>query len=66
VHPTNVNTDMLQSKPMYKVFRPDLEDPTREDAELAFPAMQPTPIGYVEPVDISKAYCFSRRTRPAT
>ena len=58
VHPTNVNTDMLQSAPMYKVFRPDLADPTREDAEVAFPAMQPMPIGYVEPVDISNAVLF--------
>ena len=58
VHPTNVNTDMLQSEPMYRVFRPDLESPTREDAELAFPAMQPMPIGYVEPIDISKAVLF--------
>jgi SDR family mycofactocin-dependent oxidoreductase len=58
VHPTNVNTDMLQSEPMYRVFRPDLENPTREDAELAFPAMQPMPIGYVEPVDISNAVLF--------
>jgi SDR family mycofactocin-dependent oxidoreductase len=58
VHPTNVNTDMLQSAPMYKIFRPDLESPTREDAELAFPAMQPMPIPYVEPVDISNAVLF--------
>ena len=27
VHPTNCNTDMLQSEPMYKSFRPDLETP---------------------------------------
>jgi NAD(P)-dependent dehydrogenase (short-subunit alcohol dehydrogenase family) len=33
VHPTNVNTDMLHSRPMYAAFRPDLENPTREDAE---------------------------------
>lgn len=33
VHPTNVDTDMLQSEPMYRSFRPDLEHPTREDAE---------------------------------
>jgi SDR family mycofactocin-dependent oxidoreductase len=58
VHPTNVNTDMLQSEPMYHVFRPDLPNPTREDAELAFPAMQPMPIGYVEPVDISNAVLY--------
>ncbi|WP_104083362.1 MULTISPECIES: mycofactocin-coupled SDR family oxidoreductase [unclassified Cryobacterium] len=58
VHPTNVDTDMLQSQPMYNIFRPDLENPTREDAELAFPSMQPMPIGYVEPVDISNAVLF--------
>jgi SDR family mycofactocin-dependent oxidoreductase len=58
VHPTNVDTDMLQSAPMYKVFRPDLANPTREDAELAFPAMQPMPIGYVQPVDISNAVLY--------
>jgi len=58
VHPTNVDTPMLQSEPMYKVFRPDLENPTREDAMLAFPAMQPMPIPFVDPVDISNAVLF--------
>jgi NAD(P)-dependent dehydrogenase (short-subunit alcohol dehydrogenase family) len=32
VHPTNCNTDMPQSDPMYRTFRPDMENPTREDA----------------------------------
>ena len=36
VHPTNCNTDMLQSEPMYRSFRPDLENPTRADAEPVF------------------------------
>jgi SDR family mycofactocin-dependent oxidoreductase len=58
VHPTNVNTPMLQSDPMYRSFRRDLENPTREDAELAFPAMQAMKIPYVEPVDISNAVLF--------
>jgi SDR family mycofactocin-dependent oxidoreductase len=58
VHPTNVNTGMLQSAPMYRTFRPDLENPTREDAELAFPVMQVMPIPYVEPVDISHAVVY--------
>jgi SDR family mycofactocin-dependent oxidoreductase len=68
VHPTNVNTDMLQNEPMYKMFRPDLEHPIREDAEVAFPAMQPMPIGYVEPVDISNAvlYLASEEARYVT
>ena len=55
VHPTNVNTDMLHSAPMYRAFRPDLQNPTREDAELAFPLLQAMPIPYVEPEDISEA-----------
>lgn len=58
VHPTNVNTPMLQSPPMYKSFRRDLENPTREDAEPAFHAMQAMKIPYVEPVDISNAVLF--------
>lgn len=58
VHPTNCNTDMLFSTPMYRIFRPDLDTPDRKDAEAAFPAMQPMPIGWVEPADVSKAVLF--------
>jgi len=58
VHPTNVNTNMLMSQPMYSIFRPDIENPTKEDAMLAFPAMQVMPIPYVEPLDISNAVLF--------
>ncbi|WP_299565405.1 mycofactocin-coupled SDR family oxidoreductase [uncultured Mycolicibacterium sp.] len=55
IHPTNCNTDMLQSEPMYRSFRPDLEHPTREDAEPVFGVQQAMPIPYVEPEDISNA-----------
>jgi SDR family mycofactocin-dependent oxidoreductase len=55
VHPTNCNTEMLNSDPMYRAFRPDLENPTREDALPAFPAQNALPIPYVEPEDISNA-----------
>jgi SDR family mycofactocin-dependent oxidoreductase len=58
VHPTNVNSPMLNSEPMYRTFRPDLEHPTKEDALLAFPVMQAMPIPYVEPEDTSNAVCF--------
>jgi SDR family mycofactocin-dependent oxidoreductase len=58
VHPTNVNTDMLQSDPMYRSFRPDLENPTREDATPAFHVQQAMPVPWVEPVDISNAVLF--------
>jgi len=58
IHPTNVNTDMLQSDPMYKSFRPDLEHPTKEDATPAFYIQQAMPIPWIEPVDISNAVLF--------
>jgi NAD(P)-dependent dehydrogenase (short-subunit alcohol dehydrogenase family) len=32
IHPTNVNTDMLHSPPMYRAFRPDLQNPSRRGA----------------------------------
>lgn len=58
VHPTNCNTDMLHSEGMYKVFRPDLEHPTREETVGAFHHNQPMPVPWVEPVDISNAVAF--------
>jgi SDR family mycofactocin-dependent oxidoreductase len=58
VHPTNVNTAMLHNESMYRSFRRDLEHPTRDDAERAFPAMQAMPIPYIEPVDVSNAVVF--------
>jgi SDR family mycofactocin-dependent oxidoreductase len=58
IHPTNVNTDMLHSAPMYRAFRPDLESPTRADAELAFPVMNGMPTPYIEPEDVSEAVLF--------
>ncbi|MGY1743594.1 MULTISPECIES: mycofactocin-coupled SDR family oxidoreductase [unclassified Blastococcus] len=68
VHPTNCNTNMLNSDPMYRAFRPDLEKPTREDAVIAFPAQNALPIPYVEPVDISNAvvYLASEESRYVT
>ena len=58
IHPTNVNTDMLHNEGLYRVFRPDLKEPTREDAELAFPAMQAMPVPYIEPQDVSNTVVF--------
>ncbi|CAO5188213.1 (-)-trans-carveol dehydrogenase [Frankia sp. AiPs1] len=58
VHPTNTNTHLLQNQEIYKAFRPDLENPTREDAEIAFPALQAMPIPYIEPSDVSDLVLF--------
>lgn len=58
VHPTNTNTPMLNSDPMYREFRPDLENPTREDALPAFHVMTAMGLPYVEPHDIANTVLF--------
>ncbi len=58
VHPTNVDTPMLQNAGMYSIFRPDLEHPGAEDARVAFPMMNAMPTPWVEAGDVSDAVLF--------
>jgi NAD(P)-dependent dehydrogenase (short-subunit alcohol dehydrogenase family) len=58
IHPTNCNTHLLHNDGLYSLFRPDLEHPTREDAEPAFTFFQAMPIPYVEPLDIANLGVF--------
>jgi SDR family mycofactocin-dependent oxidoreductase len=58
IHPTNVATDMILNEPAYKLFRPDLENPTQDDAAPAFVKMNLLPIPWVEARDISNAVLF--------
>jgi SDR family mycofactocin-dependent oxidoreductase len=58
VHPTNVNTHLLHNRELYKVFRPDLEEPTLDDVMPAFVHWQAMPIPFIEPVDISNLIVF--------
>ena len=55
IHPTNCNTNLLHNEDLYKLFRPDIANPTREDVLPAFNHFQAMPIPYIEPVDISNA-----------
>jgi len=58
IHPTNVDTDLLHNADIYKAFRPDLENPTREDAMETLPFMQAMPIPYIDPLDVSNLVAF--------
>jgi (+)-trans-carveol dehydrogenase len=58
VHPTSVNTDMLLNDYTYKLFRPELEAPTLDDAKELFFGLNSLPIPWVEAVDISNALLF--------
>ena len=58
LHPTNVATGMVLNEPTYKLFAPDIEHPTQEDATPAYTAMNLLPIPWVQPLDISNAVLF--------
>jgi len=58
IHPTNCNTHLLHNEGLYHLFRPDLENPTREDVIPAFTMFQAMPIPFVEPIDISNLVLF--------
>ncbi|MGK3952241.1 mycofactocin-coupled SDR family oxidoreductase [Microbacterium sp. I2] len=55
IHPTTVDTDMVQNEQIYRLFRPDLEHPTKQDFADAATQMNALPIPWVEAVDISNA-----------
>jgi SDR family mycofactocin-dependent oxidoreductase len=57
VHPTSVNTDMIQNAATYALFAPDLPEDQRTKENLVdrFGALNALPIPWVEPVDISNA-----------
>jgi SDR family mycofactocin-dependent oxidoreductase len=59
IHPTNCNTRLLHNDGVYARFRPDLENPTRDDVLPAFATLQLMPgVPYIEPEDISNAVVF--------
>jgi len=58
LHPTQVDTPMIMNAATYKLFLPDVENPTREDFAPASQAMNALPIPWVEAVDISNALLF--------
>jgi SDR family mycofactocin-dependent oxidoreductase len=58
IHPTNCNTNLLHNDELYKVFRPDLPNPTADDVIPAHMHFHGMPIPYVEPLDIANAALF--------
>jgi len=58
LHPSTVNTDMIQNEATYRLFRPDLQNPGPQDMAEAATAINALPIPWLEPVDISNAVLF--------
>jgi (+)-trans-carveol dehydrogenase len=55
VHPGTVNSPMVMNPPTYRLFRPDLENPTADDMAEVSQASHALPIPWLEPADISNA-----------
>ncbi|HET9874238.1 MAG TPA: mycofactocin-coupled SDR family oxidoreductase [Mycobacterium sp.] len=58
VHPTHVNTAMVMNDGLFKMFRPDLENPGPDDIAPICQMFHTLPIPWVEAEDISNAVLF--------
>jgi SDR family mycofactocin-dependent oxidoreductase len=58
VHPTQVNTPMVMNDATFRMFRPDLENPTADDFAPVSQMFHTLPVPWVEAVDISNAVLF--------
>jgi (+)-trans-carveol dehydrogenase len=58
LHPAGVRTPMVYNEPMYRLFRPDLENPGREDFEAAARSHNALGVPAVEPEDVSAAVVY--------
>jgi (+)-trans-carveol dehydrogenase len=58
LHPTQVDTAMIQNETIYRLFSPDDPNPSRDAFIPVSQAMNALPIPWVEPRDISNALLF--------
>jgi SDR family mycofactocin-dependent oxidoreductase len=58
VHPSQVDTPMIMNDELFRIFRPDLENPTKADFEEASQGLHALPLTVFEPRDIARAVLF--------
>jgi SDR family mycofactocin-dependent oxidoreductase len=58
LHPTAVATDMIFNESTYRLFMPDVEHPTKEQAAERFEQSSILPIPWIESIDVSNALLF--------
>ncbi|MER5794254.1 mycofactocin-coupled SDR family oxidoreductase [Streptomyces sp. NPDC001980] len=58
LHTTQVSTPMVMHEATYRMFRPDLENPTVDDFAAVSRGMHILPTPWVEPLDVSNAVVF--------
>ena len=55
VHPTAVATDMIHNEATYRLFAPDVAEPTAADVAPVFAGFHSLPVPWVDPTDVSEA-----------
>jgi SDR family mycofactocin-dependent oxidoreductase len=58
VHPTNVRTTMIDNESSARIYRPDLDDPTFDDALPALAKINMWDVPYLEVEDVANAVLF--------
>ncbi|MBL7501736.1 mycofactocin-coupled SDR family oxidoreductase [Frankia sp. CNm7] len=58
VHPGNVNTPMVDNESLRRMLRPDLDNPTIEDAAAVLGMLHLMPVPLIEAVDVANAVLF--------
>ena len=58
VNPTQVESAMIMNDEIFRMFRPDLAAPTREDIIEVSTKMNALPVPWVQPEDVSNAVLF--------
>lgn len=58
IAPASVDSDMLHNPALYGLFCPDLTDPTKEDVEPRYVAMNAVPRPWLDAAEVSRAILF--------
>jgi (+)-trans-carveol dehydrogenase len=58
VHPTAVDTAMIHNDFTYRLFRPDLDAPGRDDVVELFRSYHSLPVPWIDAADVSEAVAF--------
>ena len=58
IHPTAVDTSMIHNDFTYRLFRPDLDAPGRDDVVELFRSYHSLPVPWIDAADVSEAVAF--------
>ena len=58
IHPSIVDTLMVQNSALHQLFVPGVDNPTREQAAESFATLNPIPTPWVDPEDVANAVLF--------